>query len=270
MNKPGFLFARVTILLSDLRLAITLLFAGLICWRTLVDGELPTWLITGCVICLGLVALLFLLEVGLGRYQAWLSVRSFCAMDPVTRDERLERIWPRALRAELMRRVNSEGTMEIDGMVERFPSLATARRAASLGYWLCVCMLCVTLGLVLRFSSALPAVAAIVAWAVIALLLSVARSLRTRSDRLRALLEISPHGIASVAPGGARVSLRWADALRLTRRAWDARWEIASLESSTVIALDDDRVGAERALQSVLRLGGFENEGDRADRNSQR
>ena len=200
MNKPG--FPRVTLLSSDLRLAITLLFAGLICWRTLVDGELPTWLITGSVIFVGLVAILFLLEVGLGRYQAWLSVRSFCAMDPVTRDERLERIWPRALRAELMRRVNSEGTMEIDGMVERFPSLATARRAASLGYWLCVCMLCVTLGLVLRFSSALPAVAAIVAWAVIALLLSVARSLRARSDRLRAVLEISPHGIASVSPRG--------------------------------------------------------------------
>jgi len=93
--------------------------------------------------------------------------------------------------------------------------------------------------------------------------------LRTRWERLRTVLEVSPFNLREVHPGGTRGWVTWQQPLLSTHHPRGKRIEVQPLDSPSSIHIHYERLEFWRIISLVLEYGGFQlpngegNEGSR-------
>jgi hypothetical protein len=178
------------------------------------------------------------------------------SLGPDDRDEVLgQHIAPEA-RDFYAKRLAAEGSVEVDGAVERFPFSPVDRREAFALFWGAAAIATITLAVAHGVGGVH------VGWRRLALaagMLAVLTMpvLSRRSYRLASIIELTPFAIIEVRADGRRRWLYWRQPLTLQNRRWLRRVDLAPQGSRDNIPLHYARVGFDRLIAIVLERGGF-------------
>jgi hypothetical protein len=204
----------------------------------------------------GLVALIWALQVALRIRRVINRLRS---MAPEERDEVMGRHFSPEIREFYEKRLAAEGSIEFDGVVERFPFSPVERREAVSAFW------GATIAAGIMLSAALGLLGTPDAWRGLELFVGaiavVAMPILTRRlERLSTVIEVTPFAIIEVRPGGQRRWLYWRQPLAIRNRRWLRRVELSPNGARDFIPLHYARVSFDRLLALVLERGGFKQE----------
>ena len=178
------------------------------------------------------------------------------SMAPDERDEVIGRDLPPESREFYEKRLAAEGSVEFNGVVERFPFSSVDRRETIALFWGAASMGGITLAAALGVGDVQEA------WRGPALVLGIASVvampvLSRRFQRLASVIELTPFAIIEVAGDGRRRWLYWGQPLLLRNRKWLQRADLAPQGASGHIPLHYSRIGFDRLIAEVLERGGF-------------
>ncbi len=185
-------------------------------------------------------------------------IRALRSLDPVRSERILKNMFWTPARRLYAERLQLEGQMESDGLVEHFPFSVRDRRENGILFWLVVA----TTVLVLAAEFTPYAPRPILAGAAVAVLIPLLVWLRRVEKKLATVIVVSPFSIAEVHPDGRKRSLVLDGGMELRINRRRGRVELSPLGDREFIALDFSRLGFERLLDRVLDYGGFRAERD--------
>jgi hypothetical protein len=185
-------------------------------------------------------------------------VRALRSLDPVRTERILKNMFWTPARQLYADRLQAEGQMESDGLVEHFPFSVRDRRENTILFWFAVA----TTVLVLAAEFTPHAPRPILAGVAVAVLIPLLVWLRRVEKKLATVIVVSPFSIAEVHPDGRKRSLVLDGAMELRLNRRRSRVELSALGDREFIALDFGRLGFERLLDRVLDYGGFRAERD--------
>lgn len=179
------------------------------------------------------------------------------SLAPDDRDEVLGQHMAPEARDFYAKRLAAEGSVEVDGVVERFPFSAVDRREALALFWGATTIATITLAVAHGVGGVHEG------WRGLALatgMLAVLAMpvLSRRSYRLASVIEVTPFAIIEVRTDGRRRWLYWRQPLTLQNRPWLRRLDLAPQGSRDRIPLHYARVGFDRLIAVVLERGGFQ------------
>jgi hypothetical protein len=253
---------------SDIRLFLAISYAVLLFWRGRIEGGVPAY---WWMVILGYFLLIQLTHWSEAVYRRWQVrrvVHMYRAMDPVTQRMEIQRIWMAGARFQLRRLLEAEGAADTSSLAESYPFAVGAKRAVGVIFWVTATAAALCLGALVVGPRRVPAHWGWPLWALATALIFVAAALRIRTRHLESMLELTPYAISETWPDGARRTIRWGGPLLLRYRRWLRRLELSVPGQATVICLDLDRIGIDRAVRLTLEYGRFQvpanTEGDAA------
>ena len=178
------------------------------------------------------------------------------SLAPDDRDEVLgQHLTPEA-REFYAKRLAAEGSVEFDGLVERFPFSPLDRRETLVLFWAAAAIGAIALAAALGIGGLeqawREAALAIGMGAVVAMPV-----LSRRFYRLASVIELTPLAIIEVRADGRRRWLYWTQPLELRNYRWLRRLELAPKGGQGHIPIHYARIGFDRLLAVVLERGGF-------------
>lgn len=191
------------------------------------------------------------------------TVHRLRSLAPDDRDAILGKYFSEESREFYASRLAKEGSVEADGMVERFPFSPLDRRESA------ILFLSLVVLAALALATALGLISAPSAWhspslAVGALAVAALPIVSRRLVRLESVLEVTPFGLVEVRGDGQRRWLYWGQPMVLRPNRWLRRLELSPQGSNDHIPLHFGRVGFQRLVQVVLQRGGFDSAGSDA------
>ena len=185
------------------------------------------------------------------------AVHRLRSLAPDDRDEVLgQHIAPEA-RDFYAKRLAAEGSVEVDGVVERFPFSPVDRRETFALFWGAAAIATISLAVAHGVGGVHQG------WRGLALAAGMLAVLTMpvfsrRSYRLASVIELTPFAIIEVRADGRRRWLYWRQPLTLQNRPWLRRVDLAPQGSRDHIPLHYARVGFDRLITVVLDRGGFQ------------
>jgi hypothetical protein len=175
---------------------------------------------------------------------------------PWTAQHELLKVMADAHAASLGPAVYSEAPEPPEHSIERFRTRQSAVRANDVAFWVAAgSALTAVLLLVLQYDYSRPQVVGVVSWLLGAALLAWAT--RRRATQLDQTLEITPFAITAISADGSRRTLQWRDAHRVTLHRFRRCVVVHSSTGDTRLSLPFELNGLYRAIELVLRYGGF-------------
>jgi hypothetical protein len=185
------------------------------------------------------------------------------SMAPGDRDEVLGQHLAPEARDFYAKRLAAEGSVEFDGVVERFAFSPLDRREALALFWGAAAVAAITLAIA-RGLGGVGETWRGYALAIGMLAVLTMPAFSRRFYRLASLIELTPFAIIEVRPDGRRRWLYWKQPLMLHNRRWLRRVDLAPRGSRDNIPLHYARVGFDRLIAVVLERGGFQTPPDAA------
>src|SRR5207249_3176592 len=172
------------------------------------------------------------------------------SLAPDDRDEVLGRHLTPEAREFYTKRLAAEGSIEFDGMVERFPFSAVDRREALALFWGAAAIGALTLAAALGIGGEQES------WRAPALAIGMIAvlgmpALSRRLYRLASVLELTPFAIIEVRADGRRRWLYWTQPLMLQNRPWLRGLDLVPQGAREHIPIHYARIGFDRLLAVV-------------------
>ena len=244
-------------LASNIRLLLAASYGILLLWRTLAEGHIPEywWIIIA----------VYFVSIQLTRtaetvWQWWQTrrvIRLYRSLDPSTQDAEFGRLWSASARHAIRELVDTEGRVEVDGAVERYPFARSVKVLARVGFWGSIIGGLLLYSVLILFSRRLSEPLAWGLWAIGTAALLASRILMRRLVYLESTLELTRFRIGEVLKDGSRCTVSWATPLYLRYRRWPRRLELVAPERKQIVRLDFDRIGIDRAVRLAVEYGGF-------------
>lgn len=155
------------------------------------------------------------------------------------------------------KRLAAEGSVEVDGVVERFPFSPVDRREAFALFWGAAAIATIALAVAHGVGGVREGARGLALFTGMLAVLTMPVFSR-RSYRLASVIELTPFAIIEVRPDGRRRWLYWRQPLTLQNRPWLRRVDLAPQGSRDHIALHYARVVFDGLIAVVLERGGFQ------------
>ena len=179
------------------------------------------------------------------------------SLAPGDRDEVLGQHIAPERRDFYAKRLAAEGSVEVNGVVERFPFSPVDRREAFAMFWGATAIATITLA-VAHGVGGVPEGWRGPALATGMLAVLAMPVFSRRSYHLASVIEVTPFATIEVRADGRRRWLYWRQPLTLQKRSWLRRVDVAPQGARDHIPLHYARVGFDRLIALVLERGGFQ------------